>query len=140
MPEIKATPEIRMSGLTAVPEMTMPKVWQLASVLMFIGLFNSGCEGMFEGPLAFVRIRIVHPVDDSQIEQLKKKLSALADGGRAQSVSVTTSNKKTSITIGPVEDAQGFANKIDFGEVARVEGREIYFSFDENLNPQGINQ
>lgn len=86
--------------------------------------------GCTYGPEETVTIEITGSLDDAQQEEITEKLKTMTDGS-GHSMSSISSGNTTTITLAPVSDVQGFADKIDFGEVTAVEGCTVKISVGE---------
>jgi hypothetical protein len=87
----------------------------------------SGC-GVFEfDPATTVILKITGVEDDAEKERIKEEAEELVLERSAWRKTSTSEHGQTlMIKLCPVEDAQGFADRITFGEVTAVEGNVIH--------------
>jgi hypothetical protein len=98
-------------------------------VLLAVLLPQSGCNLSFEqDPATTVTVEITGVDNDSDRENIQETLKEMTDGSSHMMTSSSFGDTMT-VSLSPVEDAEAFSKKINFGKVTEVDGRTIKVEF-----------
>lgn len=105
---------------------TLPKISVI--VLVAVILLTTGCNPFHQDPEQTVTITVTSISKDDKREEVLEILKGMT-GGSGHTMSVRTENDQLIIKLSPITDVQGFARRINFGHVEKVDNRTILIEY-----------